>query len=419
MILLKNATYIDPVTLQLSTTNIIVEHGKELQFNTVPDSLIPDHVLDCNGLLVTHAFACGHHHVYSALSRGMSAPKKSPENFLEILQYIWWTLDKCLDKDMIEASALVTAMNCARNGVTFVIDHHASPFAIEGSLEIIAKSFDRVGVSHLLCYEISDRDGMAIAEQGLAETESYLKRRQGLVGLHAGFTVGDETLNKAVALARKYDAGIHVHTAEDISDEEYSVRNYGKRVVERFSEMGVLDFSKTILAHCLHLSDHERKLVRQSPAWVVHNTESNQNNGVGVFSSMELGERLMLGTDGMHSDMLRAAKAAYFGALKTDGLDFSGIYRRFRNVHQYIASNKFKGDDASNLVVLDYPTPTPITNENFLGHFLFGIESSHVKHVIASSELIVKDRVLQKVDEGEILRQTRPLAEKLWQKMQA
>jgi len=417
MLLLKNSTYIHPRELAMKSCDILVETGKELQFFDPGKGPVTANTLDCKGMLVTKSFACGHHHVYSALSRGMGAPKKSPANFVEILQYIWWTLDKCLDKDMIEASALVTAMACARNGVTFVIDHHASPYAVEGSLETIAKAFDKVGVSHLLCYEISDRDGLDIAEKGLLETADYLSKRQGLVGLHAGFTVGDETLKQAVELARLTKSGIHVHTAEDLSDEEYSLHHFGKRVVERFSDHGVLEFPATILAHCLHLDNHERALVKASPAWVVHNTESNQNNGVGVFTSRGLGERLMLGTDGMHSDMLRAAKAALYGAPKSDGLDFGGLYNRFRNVHQYIASNHFTGDGPDNLVVLDYPSPTPVTPDNFLGHFIFGIDSSHVRHVISGGELIVKDRIITKVNEAEILQQSQLLAGELWKKM--
>jgi cytosine/adenosine deaminase-related metal-dependent hydrolase len=419
MILLKNATYLNDSDLSLQECDLLVKAGEALQILAAGSNHEADRVIDCSGRLVMKSFACGHHHAYSALSRGMGAPKKVPANFPEILQYVWWTLDKCLDDEMVEVSAMVTAIACARNGVTFVIDHHASPFAIPGSLSRMAAAFEKVGVSHLLCYEISDRDGLDVAAQGLAETEDYLGKHQGLVGLHAGFTVGEETLKSAVDLARRTSSGIHVHCAEDISDQEYSLQHYGKRVVERFSEAGVLDFSKTILAHGIHLDSHERQLVRNSKAWVVHNTESNQNNGVGCFTSEGLGDRLMLGTDGMHSDMLRSAKAAFFGAPKTDALDFPGIYRRFRNVHLYIAGNQFCGDGRDNLVVLKYPSPTPLTANNFLGHFVFGIESSHVEHVISNGELIVENRCILRVDEQEVLDRARTLAERLWKKMQA
>lgn len=417
--LLTNATYIHPDSLEFQTGNLWVKPGQPLVFLETSNQPAGEEILDCSGMLVTKSFACGHHHAYSALSRGMGAPKKSPENFPEKLKYVWWALDKCLDKDMVRLSALVTAMACARNGVTFVIDHHASPYAIEGSLQIMAEAFEQVGVAHLLCYEISDRDGLDIAEKGLAETERYLSTHQGLVGLHAGFTVGNDTLNKAVDLAKRFNTGLHVHTAEDISDEQYSEEHYGCRVVERFAKAGVLDHPATILAHGIHLDAHERGLVRQSPCWIVHNTESNQNNRVGVFSARGLGQNIMLGTDGMHSDMLRAAKAAFYGAPAGDGLDYAGIYHRFRNVHRYLAANHFSGDGDDNLVVLDYPSPTPISRDNFYGHFLFGWESSNVRHVIAGGEFIVKNRKIVKMAEEDILREARKQATVLWQRMQA
>ncbi|RLD62040.1 MAG: amidohydrolase [Bacteroidetes bacterium] len=420
MIYLKNATYVDSVTLEFKKTNIQVEQGKKgkIQFiDKLPENINPNEIIDCNNKIVTKSFACGHHHVYSALSRGMGAPKKNPENFLDVLTYIWWTLDKCLDKEMIEASALTTAMACAKSGVTFAIDHHASPFAIEGSLETIAAAFDKVGVSHLLCYEISDRDGLDIAQKGLDETENYLKTQQGLVGLHASFTVCNDTLKKAVDLSNKYNSGIHVHVAEDKYDEDHSIKNYNKRIIERFNDFGVLNSSKTILGHCLHLDDNEKQIVRNSNAYVVQNTESNLNNNVGYFNSQNLGDNIMLGTDGMHSDMLRSAKAAFYVGQGFDNIDFPGAYSRFRKVHQYIADNNFIGDGDNNLVVLDYDSPTEINQNNFLGHFIFGIESKHVEHVISSGKLIVKNKIIQTVDEQKILSMSQELSKKLWDKM--
>ncbi|HBF87287.1 MAG TPA: amidohydrolase [Bacteroidales bacterium] len=416
--ILKNATFIDWQTLEFKqNTNIKVHEGLngKIEFvNTTPQS---ENVLDCTGKIVTKSFACGHHHVYSALARGMNAPKKSPENFFEILQYVWWTLDKCLDKDMIEASALYTAMASAKSGVSYVIDHHASPFAIEGSLEIIAKAFDKVGVSHLLCYEITDRDGLDKAEAGLMETENYLKNRNGLVGLHASFTVGNGTLKKSVDLAKKYNSGIHIHVAEDLHDQAECWEKYDKRVVERLNDFGALSFSKTILGHCLHLHEDERKLIRNSKVWVVQNAESNLNNNVGFFNSCGLGDNIMLGTDGMHSDMLRSAKAAFYIGQAHDTIDYPGVYNRFRNVHKYLQTNGLSGDGENNLVVMDYDTPTDFNQQNFLGHFLFGLESRQVKHVISSGKLIVKDGIVVNVNEQEVLEFGRKQGKILWDKM--
>lgn len=168
---LRNATWIDPETFKATTTTIKVEEGPfgGMEFDAhAPVECPPeDTVLDCTGRLVMPSFGCGHHHIYSALARGMPPAPKAPTNFLEVLEYVWWRMDKKLDHDMIEASALVTGLYCAKNGVTFVIDHHASPFHLDGSLETIAKALDRVGLGHLLCYEISCRDGEGIKEKAL------------------------------------------------------------------------------------------------------------------------------------------------------------------------------------------------------------------------------------------------------------
>ncbi len=388
-ILLTNGTYIHPETLEFTTSHILVEEGVNGKISFLKDipqnNLLP--IIDCTGKYITQSFVCGHHHVYSALARGMGAPKKNPENFNEILEYVWWTLDKCLDVEMIEASALYTAMASLKNGVTFVIDHHASPNAINGSLEIIASAFEKVGASHLLCYEISDRDGLDKTEEGLSETAEYLKNHQGLVGLHASFTISDNTLRKAVELAKQSDSGIHIHVAEAESDQDHCVENYGIRVIERLNNFGALDSGKTILGHCLHLSDNEKEIINNSPAWLVQNTESNLNNKVGYFNAKGLGENIMMGTDGMHSDMLRSAKAAFFVGQNFDTIGYDSVYQRFRNADKYLNDNGFAGHGPNNLVVLDYDTPTPFNSGNFYGHFVFGLESKHVQHVISKGKL--------------------------------
>jgi cytosine/adenosine deaminase-related metal-dependent hydrolase len=421
---LKNATFIDWLTLAIHTTHIIVSEGShgEISFTDTlpqPDSLQPgDRVIDCVGKWVTKSFGCGHHHIYSTLARGMPAPAKSPTNFTEVLQYIWWHIDKRLDLDMIEASALASAIYCAKNGVTFVIDHHASPFAIAGSLDTIARAFDRVGISHMLCYEISDRDGEGPREEGLAETDDFLGRgHQGQVGLHASFTVGDELLKKSVDLARKHNTGVHVHVAEDRADQEDALAKYGKRVLERFYDAGVLELSKSILGHCIHLSERERELLGASDVWVVQNVESNQNNNVGIAGYGDLAPRMMLGTDGMHCDMLRSAKAAFLAGQATEGIGFDGIYDRFRNVHRYIQGFGGGGDGDNNLVVLNYDAPTELTADNFLGHFVYGLDARHVETVIAKGRVIVERGLVTRVDEHEVLAFARDMGRKLWEKM--
>ncbi len=421
---LKNAAYLDWRSLEIFSTDLAVDEGPA--GGVRPGIAIPpperrgadDRVLDCRGRLVTRAFACGHHHIYSTLARGMPAPRKTPTNFTEILKYVWWHLDKRLDREMIEASALASAIYSAKCGVTFIIDHHASPFAIRDSLSTIAAAFERVGIGHLLCYEISDRDGQGPREAGLAETDAFLSGGgQGHVGLHASFTVGDDLLEAAVALARKHDTGVHIHVAEDRADQEDALEKYGLRVVERLEKAGVLDLPRSILAHCIHLSEHERERVSGSGVWVVQNVESNQNNNVGLTGYQWMDGRVMLGTDGMHCDMLRSAQAAFLCGQATEALGFDAAYARFRAVHRYLQDFGARGDGENNLVVLDYDAPTPLTNENFLGHFVYGLDARHVRHVVAQGRLVVADGRVTTVDEEAVLAHAREMARKLWGKM--
>jgi putative selenium metabolism protein SsnA len=417
MILLSNAIYIDFETLQLKSCDIVVSSGKVEFYPAGTYKGNTTETINCKGKFVTHSFVVGHHHAYSALARGMGAPKKSPENFYEILKYVWWTLDKCLTPEMVEYSGLVTAMACAKAGASFVIDHHASPSAVNGSLEILAKAFERVGLSHLLCYEISDRDGEAIARQGLEETDTYLKNHQGLVGLHASFTLSDKTLRVAANLMQKHSSGVHIHVAEDKYDQQHCLDAYGKSVVERLNDFGYLNSGKSILVHCLHLTDYERNLIGQSPCWVAQNSDSNLNNNVGYFSSKNMGDNIMLGTDGMHSDMLQSMKSAYFVGQNFDPMSPAQAYKRLRNAHRYIAQNGFRGDGPDNLVVLDYDSPTPVTPENLAGHFVYGINQTHVEHLISNGKLILKNRKVVTVDEESILKESQVLALALWKRM--
>ncbi|MBW1635128.1 MAG: amidohydrolase family protein [Deltaproteobacteria bacterium] len=423
-IYLKDATFIDWQSFEISRTNLAVESGPGAGISlsgNIPGTEnlgAEDRIIDCKGKFVTKSFACGHHHIYSTLARGMPAPRTIPTNFSEILEYVWWHIDKRLDLEMIEASALASAIYCVKNGVTFVIDHHASPFAIEGSLETIANAFDRVGISHMLCYEMSDRDGAEVREQGLAETDTFLSSgRAGHVGLHASFTVGEKLLADSIVLAKKHQTGLHIHVAEDKADQKHAEANFGKRVVERLSDAGALELNKSIFGHCIHLSPNELQLLQNSGVWVVQNVESNQNNNVGVAGYGEIADRTMLGTDGMHCDMLRSAKAAFLVGQATEGIGFDTIYERFRNVHHYIRSTGTAGDADNNLVILDYDPPTDLTRDNFLGHFVYGIDARHVESVISMGRLLVEDRKITTVDEKEVLTQARAMGRKLWDKL--
>jgi len=283
---LKDAVFVKWDTLEFVKSHILVESGDngKIHFtDSIPLKTRADQIIDCKGKIVTKSFVNAHNHSYLALLGSMPPPDLKPENFYERLKYGAWRLDKKLEIDMIEACALYSAMKSLKSGVTFVLDHHSSPFTIEGSLETIAGAFEFVGVSHLLCYEISDRDGLQKGLEGFSHTEQYLKQSKGLVGLQASFTVSDHTMRRAASLVEKYDTGVHIHVAEDKYDQQHCRENYKKPVVERLNDFGFLQSSKSVLAHCLQISDSEREILSGSKAWIAQTAESNHRNNLGCI----------------------------------------------------------------------------------------------------------------------------------------
>ena len=287
--------------------------------------------IDADAPLVIPGLVCAHTHLYSALARGMPYHLESPTNFVEILQRIWWRLDRALDPEAVSASALVGGMEALLSGTTTLVDHHASPNAVDGSLDAIADALALLGNRSVLCYETSDRDGEQIAAAGLAENRRFVEqvRRErpplvrAMVGAHASFTLSDETLAGCVDAAHDLSAGLHIHVAEDRADEEDALLRAGMRVVDRLERFGALD-DRALLAHGVHLDHHELELVAAAGSRVVHNARSNMNNSIGRAAVEALGARVALGTDGIGSDMFEESRAAYFRLREDDVLAGGG-----------------------------------------------------------------------------------------------
>lgn len=419
--IIKNCTYLDWETFAITDCDLLVPEEKtggiEILSRSSPE-YENETVFNAGGKIVTKSFGCAHQHIYSMLARGMPSPKAAPSNFHEVLKKVWWVLDRSLDLDMIRSSAEVAACLLIKNGVTSVIDHHASPFAVKGSLHTIADVFEKAGLNYVLCYEISDRDGEKIAEQGLIETEEYLTSgRAGLVGLHASFTVNDPLLKQAVDLMKKYNSGIHIHSAEDRYDQVHCEKEYNTSVIRRLAESGALDSPKTILVHCLHIDKNERKIIKESPCWIAQNPDSNLNNKVGFFNGTDLGENIMLGTDGMHCNMIASAQTAFFSADTKEAPSLQTVYKRLRAVHRYLDSGNFIGNSDNNLMILNYNSPTELTENNFLGHFFYALENRHIHSLISDGKLIYNSGTIETLDEKSILSEAKIQADKLWNKM--
>lgn len=391
---------------------------------------------DAKGKAIMPGLINTHGHIYSALARGMIlADSKPSHSFKDILENLWWRVDRSLDLPEITYSAYTTYIDGIKNGVTTFFDHHASAGRVRDSLFTIAGVAGELGVRTCLCYEVSDRDGESIRDEGIAENAAFIKYANNqdsdmikpLFGLHASFTLLDSTLEKCVNAAG--GAGFHVHVAEGIEDLQDSESRYGKRVVERLSGFGILG-SNSIAVHCIHIDGHEMDMLKENDTIVVHNPESNMGNAVGysaAISMLKKGILVGLGTDGYTTDMLESLKVAnilHKHELRDPNAAWAEAPRMLFENNAAICGRFFdsplgvlqKGALAD-IIVVDYDAPTPISAANYNSHILFGMMGRNVVSTMIDGRFVMKDRQIQTADEQEIYAQSRETARAFWERV--
>ncbi len=400
--------------------------------------------LDARRRLVMPGNICAHTHFYGAFARGMTLPPgPPPSSFPEILEQLWWRLDRALTLEDCRYSALVCLVDAIRHGTTTLFDHHASPNAIDGSLDVIAEAVDQSGLRACLCYEVTDRNGEAQADAGIRENVRFLKktadrewrgekeRLAATFGLHASFTLSNKTLERCLAEMDALNAGFHVHVAEDIADQDDSLQKYGMRVGERFQMMGLLG-ERTIAAHCVHVDLNEMALFRDTGTRVSHQPRSNMNNAVGTADVAELlgnGVAVGLGNDGFSNNMFAEMKAAYLvhKLAQRDPRVMSGdtvMQLAFANNARIAAGfwprplGELAPGAYADLILLDYEPYTELHADNLSSHVMFGIDGSHVTDTICAGRVLMKDRHLLTLDEEQIAARARELAAQVWKRVQ-
>jgi putative selenium metabolism protein SsnA len=396
--------------------------------------------LDARGQLVMPGNICAHTHFYGAFARGMAIPGPAPKDFPDILERLWWRLDRALLDIDVEYSALVSLVDAIKHGTTTLIDHHASPSAIDSSLDQIADAVERAGVRAVLCYEVTDRNGPAGAQAGIGENVRFghaMAERGGdllraTFGLHASLSLSDRTLERCVAAAQGLGLGCHIHVAEHEADEYDAREQYGRRVVDRLAALGVLG-PRSIVAHCVHIDGREMALLRETGTWVTHQPRSNMNNAVGaapVESMLRLGIPVCLGNDGMGNAMWAEWKEAYFmhkqahrDPRRMNGMD---VARMAIDNNRALAGvfwpdlplGRLAVGAAADVIFVDYHPITPLTAGNLPWHLIFGFESSMVTTTIVGGRVLMRDRQLLTLDEEAITARSRELAVKVWRRFE-
>ena len=408
-----------------------VEIRKDGTIGAVSDRPAPKgrNVIDAQGKLLMPALINCHTHLYSTLARGIGLTGSPPRNFPEILKNLWWRLDRALNPRDIYYSALVGLIDSAKCGVGTLVDHHSSPNACAGSLDLIEQAFREVGLRGVLCYETSDRNGAGGTKRGIAENIRFIERahklKDGLIsasfGLHAAFTLSDRTLRQCVEANQSFNTGFHVHVAEDRSD---------AGAARRLCNAGILD-GMSIAAHCIHVTAAEMNSLAERGVNVVHNPQSNCNNAVGVQKLLELNRRgvlVGLGSDGytprmwdefktaFHVQKLQAhdPRVAYAEAYAAAFLNNRKIAMKAWGLDLGCIEPEAKAD----LVLIDYLPPTPLDAGNLFGHLLFGISNAPIDSLIVNGRYVLRHGKIVTVDERAIREKACGQARKLWQRFE-
>ena len=429
----KNNPYIENGAVVIKKEKIIAVGKAEEILKNYSD----DEIIDVENKVIMPGIINAHHHIYSAFARGMASSGKAPKDFMEILEGLWWKIDKKLTLEDLKYSAYTTYIDCIKNGVTTVFDHNASPYAVKNSLFTIANAAQKLGIRTCLCYEVSDRDGEEILKDGIDENINFIKEYnnnsqnmiKGMFGLHAAFTLSNESLAMCREKMKGINAGYHVHVAEGKVDLEDSLKKYGKRVVERLNEFGIFG-KKTLAVHCIHVDENELNILKDTDTYVVHNPESNMGNAVGCQPFLKLFEKGIttgLGTDGYTSDMFESMKVAniiHKHVNQNPSVAWGEVPEAMFENNRKIAGEYFEGElgilkegALADVIVVDYDPLTPLTENNINSHILFGMMGRSVVTTIINGKTVMHDRKLVGINEKEIFEQSRAAAQKLWDRM--
>lgn len=394
-------------------------------------------VKNVQGRLVMPGIVNTHMHLYSTFARGISLKDAPPTNFVQILERLWWRLDKALTKEDLYLTAMIPLLDAVRNGVTTLIDHHASPNCIDGSLSVLRDAFRKCGLRGSLCYEITDRDGVDRCDAGFEENANFMRGLKlesesditGMIGMHASFTLSDTSLERAAELMKAMQTGVHIHVAEDKADNDDAVKRGYRSVVDRLHRFN-LTGPDSIFVHGVHCDAHDIQTLSLTKTNVVHNPRSNMNNAVGcspLEKMMEEKLNVSFGTDGMSASPLEDLMVANM-LHKHQAHDPRKIYgeawKMFAVNGPRLAGKVFKKKvgvleegAVADVVIWDYIPPTPVTANNTYGHLTFGLPFSKVSTTICQGKTLMEDGVLTFLDDGEEIEmcaKSRELAQSLW-----
>ncbi len=399
-------------------------------------------VMDAHSQLLMPGIICAHTHFYGTFSRGLAIPNPAPSQFSEILEKLWWPLDQSLDLQDVKVSAQVCMIDAIKHGTTLLFDHHASPNAIDGSLDAIRDAFGETGLRGVVCYEVTDRGGVIKADAGIAENLRMIHeikdgqdlngRLAATFGMHAGLTLSDETLEKC-RVAVDGQSGFHIHVAEHQIDEFSSLEKHGLRVIDRLKRFDLLGVN-SIVAHGVHMDMREVELLAETQTWLAHQPRSNMNNAVGladVESMLRLGIKVCLGNDGFSNAMWDEWRTCYLAhklihkdprRMNGESVVEMGAYNNALLAQHFFPNatgfGTIQEGAPADLILVDYEPVTEMTPGNLPWQILFGFRDSMVTMTMVDGKVLMKDRQLTTIDEHQISAEARKRSKEVWDRYQ-
>ena len=394
-----------------------------------------DNVIDATGCLIIPGLVTAHTHLYGILLRGASLNIKPPTDFAQVLQRVWWPVDEALTLEDAYASALSASADMLRNGSTLFADTYSGPNSIEGSLQEIARGTKEVGMRGILAFEMTERNNPEEASRGFQEGIKFIQSCKnedlvsGMISLHASFTVGDEIVKRASEKADQLEVPITVHTSEGLVDLYHNLETTGERTVERLDRLGVLG-PRTVLAHCVHVNDHEIELIAKRRASVAHNPMSNMLNAVGIApvpAMLNKGITVGLGNDGWIYDPFENMRCALtvhrLASGNPSAISPDEIFRMatIEGAHCYGLGNdlgSLEKRKLADIVILDGTrVPTPLTPSSVVGHLVNTFSGRDVRDVVVNGKIVVKDRLLNQATDAYVAKVSKKSAESLWARL--
>lgn len=374
-------------------------------------------VIDCTGQYIMPGLVNAHTHVPMTLLRAMADDLRLD---VWLMGYIMPVEREFVSPEFVKLGTTLACAEMIKGGVTAFADM----YYFESD---IAEATADAGLRALLCESILKfpTPDAPTYEDSLAYTREFIEKWQDhpliqpTIAPHAPYSNTEETLRKSADLAKEYDLPLMIHIAETEREVHDSLEMYGKTVVPWVKDYGILDVP-IIAAHCVHIDEHEMRLLKKYDGSVAHCPSANLKlaSGIAPITQMlEMGLNVAIGTDGPASnndlDMFEEMRLAALLAKVTPNNPTALPAKQALQMATINGARALGMDDVTgsleegklaDLIVVDAQPTHNMPRFDFnpdapYSQMVYAAKSSDVQHTIVHGKFLMKDRELLTIDE--------------------